>query len=244
MAFLIRKGFCQVGRIQKDSNQKYLLQKHIISYWRYFCTCYYTLNAYQRFQVHPLIILFLMSCVHCYVTWAVIMVSLDRLKVWMILFLCSKCLGILCSNYSGCTLLSHIIMTVISLTATFSLQTFAIPGSISLSILSGFLFPFPLALTLVCFCSATGASLCYVLSYFLGRRLVYKYFPEKASQWALTVSKLTRIVSLTQKLNIQPIIRIPQNFIIHKFVVICIYIYNIKLKELLVPCKQLHSLAA
>jgi len=162
----------------------------------------------------------------------------------MILFLCSKCLGILCSNYSGCTLLSHIIMTVISLTATFSLQTFAIPGSISLSILSGFLFPFPLALTLVCFCSATGASLCYVLSYFLGRRLVYKYFPEKASQWALTVSKLTRIVSLTQKLNIQPIIRIPQNFIIHKFVVICIYIYNIKLKELLVPCKQLHSLAA
>lgn len=56
------------------------------------------------------------------------------------------------------------------------LQTFAIPGSISLSILSGFLFPFPLALILVCFCSATGASLCYVLSYFLGRRLVYKYF--------------------------------------------------------------------
>lgn len=69
------------------------------------------------------------------------------------------------------------------------LQTFAIPGSISLSILSGFLFPFPLALLVVCFCSATGASLCYALSFFLGRRLVYKYFPEKASQWALTVNK-------------------------------------------------------
>ncbi|XP_023717271.1 transmembrane protein 41B isoform X2 [Cryptotermes secundus] len=69
------------------------------------------------------------------------------------------------------------------------LQTFAIPGSITLSILSGFLFPFPLALMLVCFCSATGASLCYVLSYFLGRHLVYRYFPEKASQWALTVKK-------------------------------------------------------
>lgn len=69
------------------------------------------------------------------------------------------------------------------------LQTFAIPGSISLSILSGFLFNFPLALTLVCFCSATGASLCYVLSYFLGRRLVYKYFPQKASDWAEKVNR-------------------------------------------------------
>ncbi|XP_069684781.1 transmembrane protein 41B isoform X2 [Periplaneta americana] len=69
------------------------------------------------------------------------------------------------------------------------LQTFAIPGSISLSILSGFLFNFPLALTLVCFCSATGASLCYILSYFLGRRLVYKYFPQKASDWAEKVNR-------------------------------------------------------
>jgi len=36
------------------------------------------------------------------------------------------------------------------LDCTHSLQTFAIPGSIFLSILSGFLFPFPLALFLVC----------------------------------------------------------------------------------------------
>ena len=35
----------------------------------------------------------------------------------------------------------------------YSLQSFAIPGSISLSILSGFLFPFWLALLLVCFVS-------------------------------------------------------------------------------------------
>lgn len=34
-----------------------------------------------------------------------------------------------------------------------SLQTFAIPGSIFLSILSGFLYPFPLALFLVCLVS-------------------------------------------------------------------------------------------
>ncbi len=42
----------------------------------------------------------------------------------------------------------------------FYFQTFAIPGSIFLSIISGFLFPFPLALFSVCFCSATGKRTC------------------------------------------------------------------------------------
>lgn len=41
----------------------------------------------------------------------------------------------------------------ICLDAFFSLQTFAIPGSIFLSILSGYLYPFPLALFLVCLVS-------------------------------------------------------------------------------------------
>ncbi|CAL7950259.1 unnamed protein product [Xylocopa violacea] len=69
------------------------------------------------------------------------------------------------------------------------LQTFAIPGSIFLSILSGFLFPFPLALLLVCSCSAVGASLCYFLSSILGHRILFKYFPEQARNWTLTVKK-------------------------------------------------------
>ena len=67
------------------------------------------------------------------------------------------------------------------------LQTFAIPGSIFLSIISGFLFPFPLALAAVCFCSATGASFCYLLSYLVGRRLVRHYLPERAAQWSSKV---------------------------------------------------------
>lgn len=70
-----------------------------------------------------------------------------------------------------------------------SLQTFAIPGSLFLSILSGYLFPFTLALTLVCTCSAVGASLCFLLSQLLGRKLVQAYFPEKAKQWAIQVNK-------------------------------------------------------
>ncbi|CAH0397572.1 unnamed protein product [Chilo suppressalis] len=69
------------------------------------------------------------------------------------------------------------------------LQTFAIPGSIFLSILSGFLFPFYLALLLVCCCSAIGASLCFFLSNLLGKRLVKIFFPEKAAQWSRAVTK-------------------------------------------------------
>lgn len=70
-----------------------------------------------------------------------------------------------------------------------SLQTFAIPGSLFLSILSGFLFPFTLALLLVCCCSAIGATLCYLLSQLVGRRLVKKFFPERANKWAIAVNK-------------------------------------------------------
>lgn len=69
------------------------------------------------------------------------------------------------------------------------LQTFAIPGSLFLSILSGFLYNFPVALALVCFCSALGATLCYLLSQLVGRRLVKHYFPAKARDWAAQVDK-------------------------------------------------------
>lgn len=68
------------------------------------------------------------------------------------------------------------------------LQTFAIPGSIFLSILSGFLFPFPLALFLVCLCSSVGASFCYLLFYLVGRQLVQHYLPERVNQWQKQVS--------------------------------------------------------
>lgn len=71
----------------------------------------------------------------------------------------------------------------------FSLQTFAIPGSLFLSILSGFLFKFPVALAMICFCSSVGATLCYLLSLLLGRRLVKHYFPKRAEQWGLQVQK-------------------------------------------------------
>lgn len=83
----------------------------------------------------------------------------------------------------------HNVSDNFSLMLVHSLQTFAIPGSLFLSILSGFLFPFTLALLLVCCCSAIGASLCYLLSQLVGRRLVKKFFPERANKWAKAVDK-------------------------------------------------------
>ncbi|KAK3102304.1 hypothetical protein FSP39_010356 [Pinctada imbricata] len=69
------------------------------------------------------------------------------------------------------------------------LQSFAIPGSIFLSILSGFLFKFHIALFLVCLCSGIGASFCYLLSYLVGRRLVQKYIPERVEEWRSHVER-------------------------------------------------------
>ncbi|BGP34328.1 hypothetical protein JCM10296v2_006143 [Rhodotorula toruloides] len=48
------------------------------------------------------------------------------------------------------------------------LQAFSIPGSMYLSMLGGALFGVLVALPLVCFCVATGALLCYLLSALLG----------------------------------------------------------------------------
>ncbi|XP_045622226.1 transmembrane protein 41B [Procambarus clarkii] len=69
------------------------------------------------------------------------------------------------------------------------LQTFAVPGSIFLSILSGFLFRWELALLLICFCSAAGASFCYLLSYLVGRPVVLKYLPDRTKTWQEKVDK-------------------------------------------------------
>lgn len=70
-----------------------------------------------------------------------------------------------------------------------TLQTFAIPGPIVLSILSGAMYPFFQAQILVAFCATTGASLCFTLSYFLGRGVFSKVlagmirrFKEKIAQ--------------------------------------------------------------
>lgn len=98
----------------------------------------------------------------------------------------AKALGTVLSKYKD-TYYTQVLVAYF--TTYIFLQTFAIPGSIFLSILSGYLYPFPLALFLVCLCSGLGASFCYMLSYLVGRPVVYKYLTEKAVKWSQQVDK-------------------------------------------------------
>ncbi|CAJ0570301.1 unnamed protein product, partial [Mesorhabditis spiculigera] len=98
----------------------------------------------------------------------------------------AKRLGLILSQYKEqhyYTVMCGIVVVYIML------QSFAIPGSIFLSILSGYLFPFFVALTLICSCSAIGATVCYLLSFLLGRGLVTHYFPERVNSWQTEIEK-------------------------------------------------------
>ncbi|XP_056134667.1 transmembrane protein 41B isoform X2 [Lampris incognitus] len=98
----------------------------------------------------------------------------------------AKALGTVLSKYKD-TYYTQVLLAYF--TTYVFLQTFAIPGSIFLSILSGYLYPFPLALFLVCLCSGLGASFCYMLSYLVGRPVVYRYLTERAQKWSQQVDK-------------------------------------------------------
>ncbi|XP_040567439.1 transmembrane protein 41 homolog [Lepeophtheirus salmonis] len=98
----------------------------------------------------------------------------------------AKSLGMVLSQYS----VQYYLQVLIGVTITYLfLQTFAIPGSIFLSIVAGFLFPFYTALIMVCFCSATGALCCYLLSHVIGKCLIQKYIPAKVHDLAREVEK-------------------------------------------------------
>ncbi|XP_047218341.1 transmembrane protein 41B [Girardinichthys multiradiatus] len=98
----------------------------------------------------------------------------------------AKALGTVLSKYKD----TYYTQVLVAYFATYVfLQTFAIPGSIFLSILSGYLYPFPLALFLVCLCSGLGASFCFMLSYLVGRPVVYKYLTERVQKWSQQVDK-------------------------------------------------------
>lgn len=98
----------------------------------------------------------------------------------------AKALGKVLSKYTD----THYYQVLVAYFSTYVfLQSFAIPGSIFLSILSGFLFPFPTALFFVCLSSALGASFCYLLSYLVGRRIVWRHFPKRAAEWSLHVQR-------------------------------------------------------
>ncbi|CDW74771.1 UNKNOWN [Stylonychia lemnae] len=70
-----------------------------------------------------------------------------------------------------------------------SLQTFAIPGPIFLSVLSGAIFGGVPGFLMVCLCATSGASLCYTLSWLLGRNLVKRFFNQRLIQMQAQLEK-------------------------------------------------------
>ncbi|KAF9173609.1 Transmembrane protein 41B [Mortierella sp. AD011] len=60
-----------------------------------------------------------------------------------------------------------------------SMQAFAVPGSVMLSVLGGALFKFRIGLALVLFCASFGSLCCYFISYYLGHPIVEKYLKAR-----------------------------------------------------------------
>lgn len=82
-------------------------------------------------------------------------------------------------------------MVVIAVLYIF-LQAFSIPGSIGLSVVSGALFGVPVGFPLVIACATIGPTLSYGLSYFIGRAIVKRVFPNQMVWFAAQVDKRRR----------------------------------------------------
>ncbi|KAG5446091.1 Transmembrane protein 41B [Clonorchis sinensis] len=80
------------------------------------------------------------------------------------------------------------ILIFISVTYIF-LQSFMIPGSALISILLGYLFPFPIALAIVALCSAVGSTCCYLLVGFIGSQLLLHLIPKQIEQCRLLIQR-------------------------------------------------------
>ncbi|KAK3808988.1 MAG: snare associated Golgi protein-domain-containing protein [Linnemannia gamsii] len=75
------------------------------------------------------------------------------------------------------------------LTIYLYLQTFSVPGSMWLSILGGALFPFWVALIMVAFASAIGATNCYLLSRMFFSKLVKRKFGDRMEKWSTQLQR-------------------------------------------------------
>ncbi|WFD26537.1 hypothetical protein MNAN1_001520 [Malassezia nana] len=94
------------------------------------------------------------------------------------------------------------------------LQTFSIPGAMYMSILAGALWKVPLALPLVCACIATGASLCYLLSWHVGA--IFRAIPRwqhRVEAWKTTTQQYRHhMLSYLTMLRMMPV---PPHFLVN-----------------------------
>lgn len=81
----------------------------------------------------------------------------------------------------------HVALVVSSLYVF--MQCFAIPGSITLSLLSGALFGFYKGLLLVSTVNLLGSSLCFAINTQVGRSIAYRVWPDKVKAFECEVDK-------------------------------------------------------
>lgn len=70
-----------------------------------------------------------------------------------------------------------------------TLQTFSIPGTVFINVLCGSLFGIKVAFTLTLLCATLGASTAYGLSLLIGRKIAWKYFPDRLTAFTQEVDK-------------------------------------------------------
>lgn len=104
--------------------------------------------------------------------------SLDDLKV-----LTSALASIISDDIGFCYVM------VLFVSAYLFKQTFAIPGSVFLNLLAGAIFGLGLGFPMTCFLTACGATFCYSLAKFAGRKAATKYFPEKVEKFSDLLEK-------------------------------------------------------
>jgi len=121
-------------------------------------------------------------------------------------------LGAFFHKYTG----SHYWQVVVVYVSTYVfLQTFAIPGSIFLSILAGYLFYFPMALFLVCLSAAVGATCANRIACYVGKRVIESYASKRVNleEWRRTVkAQSDNLFNYMIFLRITPLI---PNFVIN-----------------------------
>ncbi|KAK9711820.1 Transmembrane protein 41B [Basidiobolus ranarum] len=87
------------------------------------------------------------------------------------------------------------------------LQAFAIPGSAMLSVLGGALFTKWPALLLVCLCSGLGATICYLISYYIASPIVERYLTERLVDWSEQIARRREhLLNYLMFLRITPIL--------------------------------------
>ncbi|KAM3725156.1 WD repeat-containing protein [Dirofilaria immitis] len=115
----------------------------------------------------------------------------------------AKRLGLVLSKYKD----KHYYTVLFGISTVYiMLQSLAIPGSIFLTVLAGYLFSFPIALCLVCTCSACGAQICYFFSFLFGRERILAFAPEKISKWKNEVTDFDSLFYFIIFLRITPIL--------------------------------------